>query len=113
VTPPAAAPERGDLVWLDFDPRIGHEQAGHRPAFVLSPRSYNVRAGLALVCPITSKAKGYPYEVPLPPGLKATGVVLADQIRSIDWIARRPRRMDRAPANVVADVLAKASTLLA
>jgi mRNA interferase MazF len=78
-------PERGDLLWLTFDPQAGHEQAGRRPALVLSPAAYNRRAKLALVCPITSRAKGYPFEVALPAALPLSGVVLADHLKSADW----------------------------
>jgi mRNA interferase MazF len=82
-------PDRGDIVWINFDPKAGHEQGGRRPAVVLSPKSYNRPAGLALLCPVTSRAKGYPFEVPLPEGGPVTGVVLADQLRSLDWPARQ------------------------
>jgi mRNA interferase MazF len=82
-------PERGDLVWLTFDPQTGREQRGRRPALVLSPRVYNERAQLAVLCPITSKVKGYPFEVALPPGSPFEGVVLSDQLRSLDWKERR------------------------
>lgn len=105
-------PERGDLVWIDFDPHVGHEQAGVRPALVLSSAYYNGRSGFAFFCPITSKVKGYPYEVSLPPGLAVSGVVLADQVKSLDWRSRHPRRIGRVPAVVVADALGKAMTLL-
>src|SRR2546423_13331372 len=105
-------PERGDLVWLDFDPQAGHEQAGHRPAFVLSPRAYNQKAGLALFCPITSRIKGYPFEVRLPPDVATQGAVLCDQIKSLDWTARRSRLAERAPAEISEEILAKARALL-
>ena len=108
----AFVPDRGDLIWLAFDPQAGHEQAGTRPALVLSPRSYNSRAGLALVCPVTSHQKGYPFEVFLPSGLPINGVVLSDQIRSLDWKVRKASLICRAPAGVVQEVLGKASTLL-
>lgn len=108
-----SAPERGDLVWLDFSPQAGHEQAGKRPALVLSPRDYNVKAGLALMCPITSQVKGYPFEVPLPGNLKLHGVVLSDQVRSIDWRSRGCRPAEHAPDHVVAEVAAKLAALLA
>ena len=78
-------PDAGDLVWLTFDPQAGHEQAGRRPALVLSPRSYNQKSGLALVCPVTNQVKGYPFEVPLPPGCGASGAILADHLKSLDW----------------------------
>ncbi len=106
-------PDRGDLVWIDFTPQPGHEQAGRRPALVLSPRAYHQRAPFAVVCPITSKAKGYPFEVPLPEGLPVGGVVLADQVKSLD---RRVRQLDPAgavPAAILEQVLAKLAPLLA
>lgn len=78
-------PERSDIVWLDFNPQTGREQAGRRPALVLSPASYNSKVKLALLCPITTKVKGYPFEVTLLKGLEVTGVVLADQVKSLDW----------------------------
>ena len=83
-----SAPDRGDVIWLDFSPQAGHEQAGRRPALVLSPQAYNKKTGQALVCPITSKAKGYPFEVELPVGLGVNGVVLADHIKNQDMKAR-------------------------
>ena len=82
-------PDRGDVVWLSLDPQAGHEQAGRRPALTISPAEYNRRTGLALFCPITNKAKGYPFEVAIPAGGVVTGVVLADQLKSLDWKARR------------------------
>lgn len=85
----ASAPERGDLIWMNFTPQAGREQAGHRPAVVLSRSVYNARTGLAIVAPITSQRKGYPFEVPLPDGLPVQGCVLTDHVRSIDWRARR------------------------
>src|SRR5215813_14686908 len=82
-------PERGDAVWVTLDPQAGHEQAGRRPALVLSPAAYNRRVGLALLCPITNQIKGYPFEVLIPQGLKVTGAVLSDQVKSLDWKARK------------------------
>jgi mRNA interferase MazF len=105
-------PARGDLVWLEFTPQAGHEQAGRRPALVLSPELYNGKAGLALLCPVTRMEKGYPFEVRLPGGSKVAGVILADQLRSLDWRARRAKLIARARPETVADVLAKASLLL-
>jgi mRNA interferase MazF len=105
-------PERGDLLWLTFDPQAGREQAGRRPALVLSPVGYNRRANLALVCPITTQAKGYPFEVKLPVGLSVTGVILADHLKSADWVARRAEFAAKAPADVLADVTAKLWPLL-
>ncbi len=105
-------PERGDLLWLTFDPQAGREQAGQRPALVLSPIDYNRRASLALVCPITTQVKGYSFEVALPPGLPFSGVVLADHLKSADWAARRAQFAAKAPAEVLADVTAKLRPLL-
>ena len=105
-------PARGDLVWLEFDPQSGHEQRGRRPALVISPQAYNGRVGLALLCPVTSQVKGYPFEVALPRGGKVSGVVLADQLKSFDWLARRARRIEAASPEVVEEVLAKVLTLL-
>ena len=84
-----ASPERGDIVWLNFTPQAGHEQAGHRPALVLSPGGYNRATGLMLCCPMTTQIKGYPFEVQLPTGLPVSGEILSDQVRSLDWQARR------------------------
>ena len=108
----AYIPNRGDLIWLEFDPQAGREQAGRRPALVLSPVSYNAKVGLALVCPITSQVKKYPFEVALPAGLKISGVVLCDQIRSLDWRVRKAALISEAPQAVVQQVLAKIQTLL-
>src|SRR5262245_19369948 len=108
----AYTPERGDLVWLSFDPQIGHEQAGRRPALTLSPLRYNRTLGLALFCPITSRSKGYPYEVMLPPGLSISGVVLADQVRNLDWKARQAAFIAKASLITIAEVLGKLDTLL-
>ena len=105
-------PERGDIAWICFDPQLGHEQAGRRPALILSPHDYNQKVGLALLCPITSQIKGYPFEVLLPKGIKANGVVLADQLKSMDWHARRAEFICKAPENIVLDVLGKAQSLL-
>lgn len=99
-----AVPEAGDLIWLDFDPQAGHEQARRRPALVLSPRSYQVASRLALVCPISRSVKGYPFEVPVPEETGLVGVVLADHLRSVDWQARRASVAGRAPAALVSEV---------
>ena len=106
------APDRGDLIWLDFSPHVGHEQAGRRPGLVLSPVAYNKRIGLALICPITSKVKGHPFEVSLPDGLEVRGVVLADQVRSLDFEGRNAEVSSPVPEAVVEEVLAKLATLL-
>jgi len=105
-------PERGDAVWINFNPQAGHEQAGKRPALVVSPASYNGRVGLAWLCPITNKIKGYPFEVNIPDGLAVTGAILSDQIKSLDWRARNVAFLCRLPDKIVEEVLAKARTLL-
>lgn len=105
-------PSRGDLVWLQFNPRAGHERAGHRPALVISPSSYNRRVGLALCCPVTSQVKGYPFEVLLPAGLGVEGAVLSDQLKSLDWRVRRARRIATAPADVLEETVGKILALV-
>jgi mRNA interferase MazF len=107
------APQRGDVVWITLNPQAGHEQAGRRPAVVLSPLAYNQKVGLAIFCPITSQEKGYPFEVRIPAGLAVTGVVLADQVKSLDWRARKAERMCALPAEVMDEVLGKLNVLLA
>jgi mRNA interferase MazF len=109
----AYIPERGDAVWITLDPQAGHEQAGRRPALVLSPSAYNGRVGLALFCPITSQVKGYPFEIPLPAGSPVSGVVGADQVKSLDWRARKAARIGTVSEEVVAQVLQRLQTLLA
>ncbi len=105
-------PDRGDLIWLEFTPQAGHEQAGRRPALVVSPKSYNAASGLALLCPVTSRVRGHPFEVALPEGGAVTGVVLSDQIRNLDWRARKARLIARAPGNVLEEARAKVQTLI-
>jgi len=105
-------PDRGDLIFLDFDPVRGHEQAGYRPALVLSNALYNAKTGLAVVCPITSHAKNYPFEVQLPDGLKVTGVVLTDQIKSVAWPERNVVYKDSLPLSDFKLVLGKILSLL-
>ena len=105
-------PGRGDIVWLGFTPQAGREQAGHRPALVLSPRTYNRKTSLALMCPITSRVKGYPFEVTLPSSSTVSGVVLADQIKSLDWRARSARYECQTTTQVVGEVLDKVGVLL-
>ena len=105
-------PAAGDIVWLTFDPQVGREQAGRRPALVLSPVSYNRKSGLAIVCPITSRLKGYPFEVQIPSGLPITGAVLADHVKSLDWRERRAERVGRVPPEVLAEVLDRLAPLL-
>lgn len=105
-------PERGDVVWLQFTPQAGHEQSGHRPALVISPRPYNQKVGLALFCPITSSIKGYPFEVVFPEGHEISGAILSDQVKSLDWRVRNAKLISRAPEFVIDEVLAKILTLL-
>jgi mRNA interferase MazF len=105
-------PRRGDLVWLDFAPQAGHEQAGRRPALVISRDEYNRKVGLLLACPITSRKKGYPFEVQLPQRLAVEGVILADQIRNLDWKARKAKYIDRLDEAVLDEVLNKFGTLI-
>lgn len=95
-------PERGDIVWFDFSPQVGHEQAGTRPALVISPRVYNERSGMMLACPITSKIKRYPFEVRIKTQ-KMNGVVLADQIKNVDWRARKPSYGEKASDTVISE----------
>jgi mRNA interferase MazF len=109
---PVYVPEAGHLIWVTFSPQAGREQAGRRPALVLSPGSYNANAGLCVVCPITSLTKGYPFEVALPPGLPIAGVVLSDHVKSTDWQARSAEYAGVAPADVVSEVRAKIKPLL-
>jgi mRNA interferase MazF len=105
-------PDAGDLVWIDFDPQAGREQARRRPALVLSPLRYNRVAGLALMCPVTSGRKGYPFEVAVPEGLPISGVILADHLKSLDWQARRAERAGRAGDAVLSEVRAKIAPLI-
>ena len=110
---PPYAPDRGEVVWLQFTPLTGSERAGHRPALVVSPQSYNRRVGLALVCPITTQVTGSPFEVVLPPTLKARGAILCDQLKSLDWRARAATPFDVGPDGVMEEVTAKILALVA
>lgn len=105
-------PNRGDIVWITLNPQAGHEQAGRRPALVLSPATYNGKVGLAILCPITSQVKGYPFEVLIPDGLKIHGAVLSDQVKSLDWKAREAEFVSKLPANTLNEVLKKVGVLL-
>ena len=104
-------PERGDLVWLDFSPQAGHEQRGKRPAIVLSPKEYNGKVGLALLCPITSKEKGYPFEVKIKTR-KLDGVIIADQVKSLDWKIRNIEFIEKVKEPELEEVLEKIRVLL-
>lgn len=108
----AYIPDRGDAVWINLNPRAGHEQAGRRPAVVLSPASYNGKVGLAVLCPITSQVKGYPFEVIIPKGLRVSGAILTDQVKSLDWRARKAALICRLGEDTMAEVLQKLGTLL-
>lgn len=105
-------PDRGDIVWTDFDPQLGHEQAGRRPALVLSRKLFNEASGLALFCPITGRQKGYPFEVPLPQNPDVYGVVLVDHLKSLDWEIRPIDFIAKAPEILLVNVLHKLNTLL-
>ena len=105
-------PNRGDIVWITFNPQAGHEQAGRRPALVLSPAAYNGKVGLAILCPITSQVKGYPFEVLIPDGLKIHGAILSDQVKSLDWRARDAEFVSKLPQNTITEGLKKLSALL-
>ena len=105
-------PEAGDLIWIDLDPTVGHEQGGRRPAIVLSPHSYNAAAGLCVICPITSRVRDYPFEAPLPESANLRGVVLADQLRSISWEKRPIRHAGRASDAVLTEVRERLAALL-
>lgn len=109
---PAFVPDAGDFVWLTFDPQAGREQAGRRPVLVVSPRVYNLKSGLALVCPITNQVKGYPFELAVTAGQGATGVILADHLKSIDWKARRAEKLGQCIPEVIDEVRARLAPLL-
>ncbi len=108
----AYVPQRGDAVWITLNPQAGHEQTGRRPAVVLSPQAYNGRVGLAILCPVTSRSKGYPFEVPVPEGLPVSGAILADQVKSLDWRARNAELICTLPDETIREALQKLETLL-
>ncbi len=112
VNPRPYIPQCGDLVWITLNPQAGHEQAGRRPAVVLSPRNYNSKTGLVILCPITSQIKGYPFEVLLPSELPVTGAILSDQVKSLDWRAREIELICVLPLETTSEVLDKLLTLL-
>uniref|UniRef100_UPI0038B32576 endoribonuclease MazF n=1 Tax=Geomonas terrae TaxID=2562681 RepID=UPI0038B32576 len=105
-------PDRGDVIWLDFDPQAGHEHKGRRPAFVLSPQIYNRKTGLMLCCPITSQVKGYPFEVAVSGVTGIRGVILADQVKSLDWRARRAEKDGKVTRQVLEEVVMKVRALV-
>ena len=105
-------PECGDVVWITMNPQAGHEQAGRRPAVVLSPQTYNSKVGLAILCPITNQIKGYPFEVLLPAGLPIVGVILSDQVKSLDWHARNVEFICTLSDEAISEILQKLGALL-
>jgi mRNA interferase MazF len=108
----AYVPDAGDFVWLTFDPQAGHEQSGRRPALILSPKTYNQKAGVAIACPISTRLKGYPFEMAVPEECRVSGVVLSDQVKSLDWKERGAEPAGKAPVAVVEQVLARLAPLL-
>ncbi|MGE4271254.1 MAG: endoribonuclease MazF [Desulfitobacterium sp.] len=105
-------PKRGDIVWIQLNPQVGHEQQGTRPALVLSAQEYNSRTGMGIFCPITSRVKGFPFEVRLPEELEIRGVVLVDQIKSLDWKGRNASFICKAPKETVEDVILKLEAII-
>lgn len=105
-------PDRGDLVWLQFTPQSGHEQAGKRPALVITPASYNGKVGLSLFCPVTSRIKGYPFEVMIPRQLPIEGVILSDQVKSLDWQSRNAAFICKVPKHTLDEVISKIQLLV-
>lgn len=112
MTDPTYVPGRGDLVWMDFTPHAGREQGGRRPGLVLSPAAYNRRVGLALICPVTSRVKGLPFEVPQPTDLPVQGVILSDHVRNLDWRARRLEPAGRVAEDLLEMVILRIEALL-
>jgi mRNA interferase MazF len=112
VKPRAYVPECGDVVWITLNPQAGREEAGRRPAVVVSPQSYNGKVGLAIFCPVTGQIKGYPFEVLIPAGLPVTGAILSDQVKSLDWRARRAELICALPDETITEVLQKLAALL-
>ena len=112
VTSRPYIPRCGDVVWITLNPQTGHEQTGRRPAVVLSPQSYNGKVGLAVLCPITSQIKGYPFEVILPSGLPVAGAILSDQVKSLDWRTRDAEFIGTLPTMITSEVIMKLVTLL-
>ena len=105
-------PERGDVIWICLNPQSGHEQSGRRPALVISPSSYNKKVGLAIVCPITTQIKGYPFEVFIPETEAIKGVILADQVKNLDWKARKAKFVTHLPRGVIQEVLSRLNALI-
>ena len=112
VRPRAYIPECGDVVWITLNPQAGREEAGRRPAVVVSPQSYNGKVGLAIFCPVTGQVKDYPFEVLIPAGLPVAGAILSDQLKSLDWRARNADLICTLPTEIISEVLEKLGTLL-
>jgi mRNA interferase MazF len=112
VKPGGYIPDRGDVIWIRLNPQAGHEQSGRRPAVVLSPGAYNSLTDLAILCPVTSRSKGYPFEVELPPEIPVSGVVLSDQVKSLDWKVRNAEFICTLPDDTVKEILSKLKTLV-
>jgi mRNA interferase MazF len=108
----AYIPDCGDVVWISLDPQAGHEQSGHRPALVLSPAAYNGKVGLMLCCPISTQIKGYPFEVVIADNPKVSGVVLADQVKCLDWRARCAKRQGKVSNTALDETLKKLKAVL-
>lgn len=106
------APDRGDIIWINFNPQSGKEQMGRRPAFVVSPIEYNRKVGLAIVCPITSQIKGYPFEVLISEKQATEGVIIADQVKNLDWKVRKAEFIEKATQEITEEVVAKLSLLI-
>lgn len=105
-------PQRGDIVLITLNPQAGHEQAGRRPAVVLSPADYNAKVGLAIICPVTNQVKGYPFEILIPEGLTVSGAILADQVKSLDWQSRKAELICTLPTEIVNEIIQKVCVLL-
>ena len=105
-------PDRGDVIWINLNPQAGHEQAGRRPVVVLSPAKYNGKVGMAILCPITNQIKGYPFEVEIPSDLQVTGVILSDQVKCLDWKARKAEFICKLHPKLTIEVLKKLNTLI-
>jgi mRNA interferase MazF len=112
VKKPAYVPKRGDVVWMTMNLQAGYEQAGRRPAVILSPAAYNAKVGLVLAVPVTSRVKGYPFETLVPSGLPDSGAILSNQVKSLDWRARKAGLCYELPTAVVNEVLQKLRSLL-
>ncbi|MEI6091897.1 MAG: endoribonuclease MazF [bacterium] len=112
MSPQVYAPDRGDIIWINFNPQSGKEHKGRRPAFVVSPVEYNRKVGLAIVCPITSQIKGYPFEVLISEKQSTEGVIIADQVKSLDWKVRKAEFIEKAKNEITEEVIKKLLLLI-